>query len=165
MAAADYLPAKRPGSKLRICASVATILEEALEKLRGFGLAYAAKNVGPMMACRLSEYPGAVDDTSALRVLGGKSDAAEPSQRCGRGTHRAGFEGHPKRAPVQSRLAERFGRCANCHHFRMGGGIEIAAHRVSSFRHDLVAASDDRADRHFAGRRGFRSKVERPAHR
>ena len=43
--------------------------------------------------------------------------------------------------------------------------IERAAHRVARFGDDLVAEGDDRANRHFAGRRGLGGKVERAAHR
>ena len=118
-----------------------------------------------MVAGRLGEDARAMHDSAALGVLRAKAQRLQSGDRDSRGAHRARLERHPQGAFVEPRRAERLRRGADRLHLRMGGRVGRAAHRVAALGDDFVAASDDRADRHFAGRRRLGGEVERAAHR
>ena len=46
----------------------------------------------------------------------------------------------------------------------MGRRVQRSAHCIGGLRNHLVAAGDDSANRHIAGRRSFGGKFERAAH-
>jgi len=143
----------------------AALLEEGAQKRGGFLFTNAAEDVGTVMARRLAEHAGSMDDSSAFRVFGSEADGIEAGKGHGRGAHRAGLERHPDRAAVEPRSSEALRRRADGDHFRVRGRIEAPAHGVASFGDDVLAKRYDGADRHFVRLRGLTGEGERTAHR
>ena len=117
------------------------------------------------MTGRLSEKSRPVDHSSALWIFGSESQCVDPGKRdCGR-THRAGLEADPERAAIKAGLPKSGSRMTDRNHFRMCGGIQTSAHRISGFRDDVITHCDHRTHGNLARFGRDRSKVECAPHR
>lgn len=113
----------------------------------------------------LREDPGAMNHAATFGIFGGKPERVDPRQRDRAGAHRAGFQRHPQDAAVEPRPTEPGRGVPYGDHFRVGGGIEVAAHRIARFGDDFITQRDDRPDRNFARFRGNSGKIKRATHR
>ena len=109
----------------------------------------AHRGDGGRSAARRSAAPWTTP--AALRILGAEAQRLDPRERNRGSAHRAGLEGHPQGALVEPRGPEPRRSGADRHHLGMGGRIGRSAHRVARLGDDLIAAGDDRANRHLAG--------------
>src|SRR4051812_26377923 len=85
----------------------APFAEEGPQQLARFRLADPGIDFRRVVAGRLGEQAGAVEDGAALWVRGGEMEAAEAGERDRPGAHRAGLERHPPGAFVEPRGAQR----------------------------------------------------------
>lgn len=118
-----------------------------------------------MIAGRLSEDPGTMQDSPAFGILGCKTKRLHSGERDRSGAHCAGLEGYPQGALVKPRAAKLRRRGADRDHLGMGRGIASPAHRISRFGNRLIAAGYDSPHRNFSLGRSLARQFERPAHR
>src|SRR5215469_11776073 len=90
--------------------------EKVAQQRRGFALADAAVDFGPVQACGRREIAHAVLDCPALGIGGAIIDAPDAGERDRRRAHRAGLERDVEIAVDEPLGAQRLRRAADRHH-------------------------------------------------
>ena len=112
----------------------------------------SADHFGPMMAGAVREYPGAMLDATAFRIVGPKIEAPQARKRHRGGAHRARLQGDVEIGTREPFLAQAPRGGANQQQLGVRRGVAARLDLVVRPPEDLAASAvhEHRADRHLA---------------
>jgi FkbM family methyltransferase len=160
----DFLKIDVQGSETAIIAHGAIKLAEAVaipfgeegaEQVRGLGLGDAVVDLGRVVALRMGEDAGAVQDAAGFRIARSEIEPGDAGEGNRRGAHRAGFQRDVKRMAGQTFRPGRGAGRAQDKDFGMRGRVGQFARAVAGLRHHPAGGvQHHRAHRHLAARGG-----------
>jgi hypothetical protein len=152
---------------IRCAGSSATaVRKETLEQGRASRLLNSAKNLRPVVACRLLKYARAMIDTAALGVIGAKIHTPYACQRYCRRAHRARLKSHMEIRVHEPLLTKPPRRRLKHEQFRVCGRIVLDFNPIVGTRQNLARTpvDQDRANGHFTHIRGSARLVQSHIH-
>ena len=143
----------------------AACAKKKFEHCCGFAFANACVDFRAMVAGVTGKNPRAVDDATALGIVGPVIKPGDTRMRNCTGTHRAGFKRDPQVAIDQSLSAECGTGGANRGNLCMGGRIMASPHRITRTRNHRIAAHDHGTNRNLPRIGGEARALKRQTHR